>query len=280
LISPVVEIPRLAAGEPPIRRAGEKVESASTAFVAAHVWEGARMQSQIRPLRCRTPSEWRAWLEEHHSEESEAWLAHKKRGETGEGLGYQEALEEALCFGWVDGLLRRLDDKKFLLRYTPRRANSTWSLGNRRKAEELIRRGKMTEAGLEKITRAMQNGQWEAALGREAVNDLPPDLYRELRKCKGALGAFRDLTASRRKQYLWWVKSAKRAETREKSIRVILAAVVGKVCRRLGLPCPVLARQRARTRATLRPHGAQERATRRYALGRAAPMSRGSRAAL
>jgi uncharacterized protein YdeI (YjbR/CyaY-like superfamily) len=116
-----------------------------------------------QPLHLTTAGEWRAWLQEHHAVEREIWLVIYKKHTLTPSVTFEAATEEALCFGWVDSFMRRLDDERYALRYTPRRKGSTWSKGNRRLAERLIEEGRMAEAGLAKIDEAKQNGQWEKA---------------------------------------------------------------------------------------------------------------------
>ena len=168
---------------------------------------------------------WRAWLENHHSDATHVWLVHTKKGIRAGTLTYEEAVEEALCFGWIDGQLRRIDSEKYALRYSPRRANSIWSESNKRRVKRLIREGRMTQAGLDKVAEAKRNGQWEAATRREEVNAIPSELERALRRHKGALARYRALPASQKKQYLYWMMSAKSADTRTRRIRAILDAV-------------------------------------------------------
>jgi uncharacterized protein YdeI (YjbR/CyaY-like superfamily) len=165
--------------------------------------------------------EWRAWLAEHHATEQEAWVLHYKKAAQRPGLTYEEAVEEALCFGWIDGLLRSVDDERYALRYSPRKRGSVWAESNKRRVEKLIREGRMTAAGLEKVAEAKANGEWDAATAREDVSAIPADLAEELDKNK-ALEFFGDWPASRKKQYLHWVNSAKRPDTRQKRIRAIV----------------------------------------------------------
>jgi uncharacterized protein YdeI (YjbR/CyaY-like superfamily) len=115
-----------------------------------------------------TAEEWRAWLEANHSVEKEVWLMFYKKHAATPCVTYEEATEEALCFGWIDSLMKRIDDEKRALRYTPRRKGSLWSERNKRLVARLIEQGRMTEAGLAKIEEAKQNGGWD----KEAVPEL------------------------------------------------------------------------------------------------------------
>lgn len=173
-------------------------------------------------------TEWRRWLEAHHAEEEEAWLVLYKKGFEGYGLGLEEAVEEALCFGWIDGLLRSRDEETYLLRYTPRRRDSVWSMSNIERAERLMREGRMMEAGLKAIAEAKENGQWEAAIRREQVDVIPPDLEKALCQRDGALAGYRALPDSRKKRFIYWLQTAKRPATKQRRIERIVEEVTAR----------------------------------------------------
>lgn len=176
------------------------------------------------PDKCLTfasREEWRAWLEKHHATDQEAWVLHYKKKVAKRSLTYEEAVEEALCFGWIDGLLKSIDGEGYALRYSPRKRRSVWSEKNKQRAERLIHEGRMTAAGLEKIAEAKENGEWDAATAREDANAIPADLAQELERHK-ARASFNKLPASRKKQYLYWLSSAKRPETRQKRIQAVV----------------------------------------------------------
>ena len=176
------------------------------------------------PDNCRAFSnreEWRAWLEENHATKQEAWLFISRKGADRPLLLLEEAIEEALCFGWIDGVLRPINKETYVLRFSPRKPDSIWSVNNQRRVEKLIQEGRMTPAGLEKITEAKQNGEWDAAIARENVSSVPDDLVQALEN-NDAWIAFENWPASQKKQYLYWLESAKRLETREKRIRAIV----------------------------------------------------------
>ena len=119
------------------------------------------------PANCITfanREEWRAWLEGHHTTEQEAWLLIRRKGAARGFLVLEDAIEEALCFGWIDGVLKPVDKESYALRFSPRKPNSIWSVNNQRRVEKLIQQGRMTPAGLEKIAEAKENGEWDAAV--------------------------------------------------------------------------------------------------------------------
>jgi uncharacterized protein YdeI (YjbR/CyaY-like superfamily) len=167
-------------------------------------------------------AEWRAWLEQHHADESGLWLALYKVDSGKAGVTYEEAVEEALCFGWIDGQAQAVDEEKYAVRFTPRRPNSVWSVSNKRRVEKLLRQGRMAEAGLKLVAAAQASGAWEAATRREDVDTLPPELEQALRKVEGALAGFEALPASRKKQLIWWVTDAKRDATRQRRLEAIV----------------------------------------------------------
>jgi uncharacterized protein YdeI (YjbR/CyaY-like superfamily) len=173
----------------------------------------------------RDRSEWRNWLEVHHQSADEAWLLLHKKGSREATLTLDEAVREALCFGWIDGKLRSLDKSRYSLRFTPRRTDSVWSIHNIRRVQELVSQGLMRDAGLQKMTEARQSGQWEAAIRREQIDDIPPDLQSALRRLKGATASYRNLPASRRKQLLHWLMTSKTPQTRKKRIEAIIEEV-------------------------------------------------------
>ncbi|MGD8553919.1 MAG: YdeI/OmpD-associated family protein [Anaerolineales bacterium] len=171
-------------------------------------------------------AEWRAWLQDHHHQSGEAWLVFFKKGVRQGSLTLDEAVQEALCFGWIDGRLRSLDQARYSVRFTPRRADSVWSISNIQRVEKLIQEGLMTEAGMAKVEQGHRSGQWEAAIRRERTDLIPPDLEKALRRKKGALAGYRNLTDSRKKQLLHWLLTAKKPETRNSRIQAIVSEVI------------------------------------------------------
>lgn len=167
--------------------------------------------------------EWRAWLEEHHADRQEAWLLHDKKKCAAQRLTLEEAVEEALCFGWIDSQLKPIDDEQYALRYSPRKPHSVWAERNKRRAERLIAEGRMTTAGLEKIAEAKASSEWQAATYREDTGAVPEDLAQEL-EGNEVWAAFVAWPASRKKQYLYWLSTAKKPETRQRRIQAIVDA--------------------------------------------------------
>jgi uncharacterized protein YdeI (YjbR/CyaY-like superfamily) len=166
----------------------------------------------------RTREQWRAWLAENHATAREMWMVFYKKHLGKPGLTYIEALEEALCFGWIDGILKRIDAEKHTIRFSPRKRNSIWSEQNKKRVSRLIEEERMTEAGLAKIHEAKANGQWDQAAVREDVTLVPPELTAALARNAKARQGFEKLAPCYRKQFIYWVGMAKRDETRQKRV--------------------------------------------------------------
>ena len=168
--------------------------------------------------RFKSRRDWRKWLAANHATAQEIWLIFYKKHTREPGLSYEEAVEEALCFGWIDGILKRIDDRKHTIRFSPRRRNSIWSQQNKKRVHQLIEAGRMTEAGLVKVREAKANKQWEKAALREDATQVPPELAAALTENEKARRHFATLAPSYRKQFIYWVTSAKRDQTRQKRI--------------------------------------------------------------
>ena len=133
-----------------------------------------------------------------------------------------DAVEEAMCFGWIDSKLIRVDSERFVLRFSPRKTKSVWSRINRERAEQLVKSGRMTDAGLDKIREAKKNGLWENAYTNKTKEAIPEDLKEALMKEKKAWENFQRFANSYRNMYVGWVNNAKTAETRMKRIKKIV----------------------------------------------------------
>jgi uncharacterized protein YdeI (YjbR/CyaY-like superfamily) len=173
-------------------------------------------------LDFKDSQEWYRWLEQNHDKETEAWLVIYKKRSKQTGLQYDEALVEALCFGWIDGKMRSIDDHKFILRFSLRKAKSIWSKINKEKAELLISQGKMTEAGFAKIEEAKKNGLWEEAYTNRKKDIIPADLENALSENKTAWINFHNFANSYRNMYIGWVTNAKTDDTRKRRIAEVV----------------------------------------------------------
>jgi len=162
--------------------------------------------------------EWREWLENNHSIAGEAWLIIHKKNSKQTGIRYDEALGEAICFGWIDGKMQSIDKEKFVLKFSPRRVKSVWSKINRDKAEELIKSSRMREAGLLKIEEAKKNGNWDNAYTSAQPEEMPGDLIEALEKNTVAGENFYGFANSYKNMYIGWVNAARTEATRKRRI--------------------------------------------------------------
>jgi uncharacterized protein YdeI (YjbR/CyaY-like superfamily) len=166
--------------------------------------------------------QWRKWLEDNHDKQTEVWLVHYKKKSDQISISLAEAVEEAICFGWIDSKLIRIDDEKFILKYTPRKANSVWSKINKDRAQRLIKAGKMTDAGLVKIKEARKRGLWKSAYTNKKKDEIPADLKEALLKNSDAWNNFRKFANSYRNMYIGWVNAARTEQTRGKRIEAVV----------------------------------------------------------
>ena len=171
-------------------------------------------------------ADWRIWLEKNHSVKSAIWLLFYKKHTGKLSISYTDAVEEALCFGWIDSIVKRIDDEKYTQKYTPRKKKSIWSKKNKERVEKMIRQGRMTEAGSAKIREAKDNGEWDKAAGSLPDNlTIPPDFQQALAANPKARKNFQNFASSYQKQYIGWITSAKREETRQKRIQETIRRV-------------------------------------------------------
>jgi uncharacterized protein YdeI (YjbR/CyaY-like superfamily) len=151
------------------------------------------------------------------------WVAIAKKGTGIESVHYPDVLEHAICFGWIDGRRQRLDDQRFLQRFTPRRARSPWSRINREKAERLTEQGLMAPAGLDEVRRAQDDGRWQRAYAPQRQAVVPEDLQGALDASPAAAAAFATLSAQNRYSILYRLDQARRPETRAKRLATFVA---------------------------------------------------------
>lgn len=170
-------------------------------------------------------NQWRRWLEINNKKFKEAWLIHYKKPASKKSISHFEAVEEALCFGWIDSKLKKIDEEKFILKYSPRKQKSVWSKINKEKAEKLIASGKMTQAGLEKIEEAKKQGLWDKAYTNLVREKLPSDLKKSLMKNKTAWKNFQNFANSYRNMYIYWIEDAKTELTRKRRIIEVVKRV-------------------------------------------------------
>lgn len=160
---------------------------------------------------------WRRWLERNHEGSAGVWLIFYKKASGKRSVPYDEAVEEALCFGWIDGKVQQVDEDAYRQRFSRRRPKSTWAASNKERVARLIREGRMSPAGLAAIQRAKLDGSWTSLDAVDAMT-MPDDLGRALAHNKRAARNFESFSPSARKAFLYWIGTAKRPETRAKRI--------------------------------------------------------------
>ena len=178
--------------------------------------------SKQQPLRFATARAFQAWLRKNHATSEGVWLLITKAGAGEPTVTYAHAVEIALCYGWIDGQKKGLDERHWLQRFTPRRARSLWSKANREKAEALIASGRMQPSGMAEIARAQGDGRWQAAYDGPRTAAVPPDLQAALDARPEASSFFAQLDGANRYAVLWRVQTAKRPETRARRMEVLV----------------------------------------------------------
>ncbi len=161
--------------------------------------------------------EWRRWLEANHDTSSGVWLVCFKKNSSKRGVSYAEAVEEALCFGWIDSKANALDEESYIQLFSPRRPKSPWSKLNKLRVNKLVEQCLMTQEGIDVIEASKKDGSWYAYDMIEELR-IPSDLERVLSANQVAITHFKSLSKSSKKQILWWIQSAKQEETRQKRI--------------------------------------------------------------
>jgi uncharacterized protein YdeI (YjbR/CyaY-like superfamily) len=175
-------------------------------------------RDELPILQFEDQAAWGKWLDEHHAESPGVWLKIAKKASGIATVNHPEALEEALCYGWIDGQRLPHDDTYFLQRFTPRRPRSKWSQINRDKVTSLIEQNRMKPAGLAQIEAAKQDGRWDAAYAPQSSQAIPEDFQRALEQNPKALEFFKTLRGTRRYSFLYRIQDAKRPETRARRI--------------------------------------------------------------
>jgi len=177
--------------------------------------------SELPRVRPKSREAWRAWLEKHHASSTGVWLVYAKKHAGIPSLTYNDAVEEALCFGWIDSKINPIDDVFYMQVFTPRKSKSLWSALNKARVKRLLAAGLMSSAGLVVVKTAKDSGTWNA---RDHVEELtiPPDLKKAIKANPDASRNWASYTASRRKGVLYRLAGAKRPETRARYLQDII----------------------------------------------------------
>jgi len=167
----------------------------------------------------KTRAQWRQWLTRNHRGSTGIWLVFFRKHTQNPTLTCDEAVAEALCFGWIDSIIKKLDEDRCLRKFTPRRADSRWSATNRKRVETLMRQGLMTASGLALVEAAKDAGLWGEPDRSGVSFEIPDELARALERNKKAREFFDHLAPSYRKQFIGWITTAKRSDTRERRVQ-------------------------------------------------------------
>jgi uncharacterized protein YdeI (YjbR/CyaY-like superfamily) len=182
----------------------------------------------IKLLHVRSRHEWRKWLSRHHASESEVWLVFHKLHTVAASLSYDDAVEEAMCFGWIDSLVRRVDHARYARKFTPRKADSKWSTANRRRYAALKSRGALAPPGLKRSPTSRSGDAPKSDL-----RGIPRYIQKTLQGNKRAWQNFQQLAPSYRRAYVGWIDAAKREETKQRRLREALGLLAAG--KKLGL---------------------------------------------
>jgi uncharacterized protein YdeI (YjbR/CyaY-like superfamily) len=173
----------------------------------------------MKQLYCKTRQEWRNWLKRNHHKEQGIWLVFYKKDTGKPTIDYRDALDEALCFGWIDSIIKKIDATKYERKFTPRNKISNWSDINKKRVEQLIKEHKMTDSGYAIIKIAKANGCWDKSDRPPLPTQMPKEFQVALNRNRTALNHFNRLAPGFQKRYQLWIATAKRPETKDKRIR-------------------------------------------------------------
>lgn len=176
----------------------------------------------MQELTFNTRGQFRRWLKQHHEQQDGIWLVYYKKNTGIQSIAYDEAVEEALCFGWIDSKVQSIDNLRYRQVFTPRRANSVWSDLNKKRVKMLTEAGLMEPAGIKAVDAGKQSGKWQQSYSTKKMARMPAELKDALMENPQAMEHFRKFAPSYRNTYIRWVDSAKRPETRKKRIQTVV----------------------------------------------------------
>lgn len=171
-------------------------------------------------------SAWRNWLEQNHDREQEVWLVYLKAGRGKTNIDYESSVEEALCFGWIDSIIQKIDDEKYARKFNPRRMDSKWSETNKRRVLKVIREGRMTEAGMAKVTFDVGGVDTSKPKAKRAPVQMPEKMEEALKSRPGLWEAFQNVSPSYRRNYILWLSDAKKPETFARRLQILIEEVL------------------------------------------------------
>ena len=165
--------------------------------------------------------DWRTWLEKNHDHEKEVWLAYFKPASGRTNIDYETSVEEALCFGWIDSIIQKIDDEKYARKFNPRRLKSKWSETNKRRVIKVIREGRMTEAGLARVTFDVKRLDVNKPKAMRLPLKMPEKIGKALQSQPKVWDAFQKISPSHQRNYILWLSDAKRPETFERRLKLL-----------------------------------------------------------
>lgn len=173
----------------------------------------------METIEVQNREEWRAWLSANQDRIEEIWLVFFKEGSGKRSVDYESSVEEALCFGWVDSIIKKIDETSYARKFTPRKPESRWSPTNIARVEKMLREGRMSERGLALVESAKRSGAWDNPTSKPVFDlSMPPEFEAALAENPAARAAYESLPWSHKKEYLMWIITAKRDETRARRI--------------------------------------------------------------
>jgi len=184
--------------------------------------------AELKKVTPKSREAWRAWLDKNHAASQGIWLVFAKKHTGLPSLSYEDAVQEALCFGWIDSLMKSIDDRFHMQMFTPRKPKSAWSVTNKARLAKLMRAGVMTPAGLAAVKLAKKSGSWDTYAVVDALT-IPPELQRAFEANPEAKKNWPSYTPSAQRSFLHMINGAKRPETREKRVKQVIDYVARKV---------------------------------------------------
>ena len=181
-----------------------------------------KTQIEFKIIAFQSQKKWRGWLSKYHASSNGVWLRLYKKDSGITSINHDMALEEALCFGWIDGQAKKYDEQSYLQKFTPRRKGSIWSKRNTEKVEQFIKEGKIHSSGLAEVEKAKADGRWAKAYDSPANMQIPDDFLKELSKKPKALAFYKTLNKTNLYSIAWRLQTAKKPETRQKRMIAIL----------------------------------------------------------
>ena len=173
----------------------------------------------MKKLHFKETADWREWLKKNHDKAKGIWMLFYKKHTGKPSVEYENAVQEALCYGWIDSIIKKLDEEKYLRKFTPRKNKSNWSDLNKKRVQLLLKEGRMTKFGEIEVENAKKNGEWYKPDNDRNNLKMPSELKAALQKNKVAKKNFNELAPSYKKRYMGWIGSGKRQETREKRVK-------------------------------------------------------------